>query len=746
MTSQIDIRYIFNEMQTCNTNEISHYITTLTNEILNSNIKIYQITELIDIILAHCKKSNISQIIFLFKNLIDELNTSNENNSRQSDLEGHEVINAIYEHLQETLQSRSTFVRKNTLAMLQIIFLNLEPDKEFLLKVCERLFDKEKEVVKQALFVLSSYQEVKVNKKDCIYDIYKDLLRHDPNADVRRTVLKYILINENTVNCIVEKITDKDFGVRNYFYKNVVGKIQMKKLKKEKLEFLIDKCFSERVFEYKEKLVEKIIEEFNLKSDLHEFLYNYKIKELEGFLDMVFKKINFECNDLPKDYTDAKLFFMFYDYVERNEGRDSINLPDLETFLKFLAEKTQKLNQSDAEYVSELIKLLKFYDFFSIEDIIKLKTLVNSLLSIKLSEDVIESIVKLIKKNLDDEETISKMISNEDRNYLKYILKHFVKLSKKQLDAIDDLMTKDTADLTYETIYFYYCYKPDKELLKMLYRSNNLNIMTDLYLLDKEKEFKNNKEVLNLRKNENNFDEKNIQKNYNEKDKEDNYDEKNKEDNFDEKNNEIFNRDKENKELMERIDFLVYEGMKNMDEEICIPLMKLLMCGHYKKIDFLVFIMECYYKESENMINQYTTMFLHEYFKKDASLLIENFSLLLQKIQNKKIFVSQALFWAKNSKTINASQKLFFNICVEAMKSKNNKTLIMEFIGVLNQIEIDEKWDKIMTKKILFLASMLIKKIENKNVMNNIVGKLMTIDDGYPLEKSNIEEVNFLII
>ncbi|KAM0686913.1 chromosome condensation complex Condensin [Conglomerata obtusa] len=694
MTSTTDISKIFNAVQECSSSEFKKYGKIICDEIQKQNVTQEVIINKINIFLLQGKKSNSTKIILFFKQILEELNyVDNEDSINKDTIKKEDecynqsqlFIKHIYDHLLVCLDSKLTRVRKNALRLLKIVFENIEPENSNLIKICERLFDKEKEVVKEAINLLSKYQEMKVNKKDFIFDILKDLLRHDPNADVRKSALKNIVLNEQTINCVVEKISDIDFGIRNYFYKNIIEKIKLKMLKKDKLEFLIDKCFAERVFDFKIILAEKIIDEFDLQNNFFLFFEEHTLKNIKELLIIIFKKINVVLNDLPKSYIEACIKNVFLNMIEDEKGRDFLTVPDLEIYLTFVVDKIVNIKNVDSLYIQELLSTLKFYDFFSEKDIDKIKMLINSLILTEISDEVIESVVVMVKNIIDDNEIINIMLDSENLNFIKFLSKHKMISKETNLEYIKRIFKGPKNDLIYEIMFFYYCNFPNNEVLEELTVSKNLYILTDLFLFTR------------------------------------------------------------NNKLKENIETLINEGIDNLDYKIMLPLMKLLLCDSYYSQDAIIFILEGYYLQLESKLHQYATVFLHEYFLQNTTILVDIFCKTLSKLENKKLFINQTLFWLSNDKSQNDSQKLFLNICIYILQNISAKKIIIECLTVLNQIEISSSWDVIFTKKILFCVSMIIKKIENKTIINAIVGRLMMIDDGYPLDKNEINEIQDLI-
>jgi hypothetical protein len=128
---------------------------------------------------------------------------------------GREFLGNMFSHLLSFIDSKSRKVRKASIFLIRMV---LESEnfmsKDVLTKISERLFDRDKEVRKEAIRILSDSQNQDLGPKMKVVHVFKDLIRFDPSPEVRREVLKVIQINEITRNCIIERCIDSDLATR----------------------------------------------------------------------------------------------------------------------------------------------------------------------------------------------------------------------------------------------------------------------------------------------------------------------------------------------------------------------------------------------------------------------------------------------------------------------------------------------------------------------------------------------------
>lgn len=674
---ETEINNLFNTIQKSDKYNQEHIIEKIKDSILENNLPVDSFLNILNVLFLNAKKSDLGFFFPIIKNIFDELTTK----------AGQEFLKRVFAHLFICLESKNKNIRKNAILLLIYTSENFEIKNNLILEMCARLYDKEREVTKAAIKFLASYQDTKFNKKDCVYTIFIDLLRHNPFADIRKEALKYVALNEKTMNIVVEKGFDRDFSVRNVFYDEIFEKLDLKMLKKEKLEFLIDKIFSDREFNLKDKLIEKIIIEFNLINNFYSFLTDILIEKYEDFLCCIFEKIEVEINCYPKNINEAKIFKSYLNFVETKKGRDALILPDLNEFLRYLNTKCNE--QHEKGFIINLFSIINFYDIFDSASNEMLINLIDELLSKNEEEEIIESCI-LAYKNIYIENNLLEdfilKVNNKNKTKIgtvcKFIMKHLSEKITLCNLIISNILPKLKQNEDYYIILLHYVANFDNsDKIDEILNSKCLNIITDLFLLK--------------------------------------------------------NNSKAKEKIFEMLDILIFDD----DEAAILPIIKLLVSKNLYDKNYLTFILKKNYDDIEDFLKQFCIVFLHEYFLNDIHPLIDAFVEFYQSTKDKKMFLNHTLFWLQKSKTENGSQKLFYKICCEMLKTDMLKNEMNLLVAVLDKIEILNDWEITLTKKILYCCTLILKKMDNKNIINGIVGKILLINDDEPISKEQIEEI-----
>ncbi|EOB13084.1 condensin-like protein [Nosema bombycis CQ1] len=194
------------------------------------------------------------------------------------------------------------------------------------------------------------------------------------------------------------------------------------------------------------------------------------------------------------------------------------------------------------------------------------------------------------------------------------------------------------------------------------------------------------------------------------------------------------------------LNLILEEARKNMDsenEESIVPISKLIMAE--LTIDkslinrFISFTIKTYYTTASDKTQQYLDLFYHKFFFSEPLSLVTVFFFVYESLEmNHKIFIDQSLYWLETSEKRDALQQLYYNICLNLFIYEPNLKNTKAFIGILNKIQIDERWTCSTTKKIIFCCSQLLKKKENTKLMSDIVNKLISIDDGEPISPKDL--------
>ncbi|KAI5192482.1 hypothetical protein NEMIN01_2046 [Nematocida minor] len=334
---------------------------------------------------------------------------------------GRNFIHNLIKYLVRGVDSKLKHVRYNSLSLLRSCIEHLDSISPRLwevvkIKIGEKLFDKEITVRLQAVHIAAKYQETAIEGGLHFYRLFKDLLRYDASADVRKLVLQYIVVNKTTLPAIITRCGDSNDAVRMVF---VVSKLSLipwdDSLTLEQRSTLLQTLEEERDEEIRKRFLERIEiifeESFNGKYELFTdafYLENRNNKSLERVLKELMKRYEYADGfneEFLERATPSLLFLMWVslEYIDGDRGRDNITLPDMAVLLKSIAEASCSVGAGDqygGTLAHALFALLEYYDIFQSSERNLLTKCALYILSqpAVLLPGVVESVCKMIIK------------------------------------------------------------------------------------------------------------------------------------------------------------------------------------------------------------------------------------------------------------------------------------------------------------------------------------------------------------
>ncbi|KAH9385655.1 uncharacterized protein NEMAJ01_0551 [Nematocida major] len=298
---------------------------------------------------------------------------------------GRNFIHNLIKYLVKGVDSKLKHVRHNSLSLLWSCMEHLDSVSPRLweivkIKIGEKLFDKEVNVRVLAVRISAKYQEASVEGGLHFYKLFKDLLRYDTSADVRKLVLQYIVVNKSTVSAIATRAADTSDAVRMVFATNKLALIPWDGcLSLDQRALLLQTLEEERVEEIRKKSLERfeiIFEEvFEGKYEMFTdafYVENGNNNSLKNVLKELMKRHEYASGfdeGFLERATPALLFLMWVslEHVDSDRGRDNLVLPDMAVLLKSIADSSCSVGE-DGEYSGTLshalFSLLDYYDIF----------------------------------------------------------------------------------------------------------------------------------------------------------------------------------------------------------------------------------------------------------------------------------------------------------------------------------------------------------------------------------------------
>lgn len=681
MSSLVQLQQIFNEIQTCDSRAYTENLAT-TLQIISTDSSFLTI---LHSILA-CKRNTCPGRVSLFLERIFE-----ELKNRRPD-----IFKRLFQYLLEFTNSKNGRTRKHSLRLVSML-LDLEKHElsmEILQSISERLFDKEASVRKEALKICLIYQESSLNDSLKIQGVLKDVLRYDQVHEIRKICLLQIGICPSTINCVIERCIDLNVNVRKIFWMNCFKKISIEDIPISQRIFLMKSAFNEREFDAKNIFLQ-FAREFGLDRFVRHFFCSENVYD-----EVIESLINSDDEYALTTFTPSFVHFLniYYRFKENMDGRDSLNLMGLEEFLNILRSRCtsleENINSNDNDIVDEirtisgLFKLLSFYDIFNDSDRKSVLSIINHLLTKCSIKEVVEESVVLCGKICSKDivtflGSIIKRIRGTKLCFVvcECIMKHLPFTEMHEAIFQEIVVTNINEGL--DILFWYLIAKPSKATeefyLSFLPNKKILDGATDLVLLN----------IIDI------------------------------------------------SSIYEQI---LYQA-SSFNENAVIPVTKLLLAKKIGDHIFFKNLLLIFYSTETEYIQQYLSVFFNEYLYADSSPLTDIFCDVMQLItENHKIFVDQSLAWIGGSRTTNGYQVLFFKICLFICNNyeemKNRKFLF----AALEKTMVLPSWESILTKKIIYVISLILKKRPRENVQA-LLTKLMEIDDGSPLETQEFKDL-----
>jgi condensin complex subunit 3 len=636
---------------------------------------------------------------------------------------GSQFILGIFGYLTRLTESRITKARKNSLLVLKLIIdiprtkVVITPD--FLSKICERLFDREKSVRKEALKVLANHQDVQLNPRIRIINLFKDITRHDPSHEVRSLALHVTSVGPETYNCIIERCVDINEGIRRLFYTQHLPRLNLRELSWDRRIFLMEKALLERGLDARQHFVQAVLSTYSFPSEALEFTRAFydraSLRHLEAVLRGIFDEVGCEPSFgyLTESLTEENTFLarVSLSYIEEASGRDSLNLPELGVFVEIVYEACLSIIGTDEErqamvgMIKNLFVILRFYDFFSNDARKFILSMVYKLLVKHTVEEVVAEAMQLLGLACEADldmflgSVISKTAGTSQSLTLtvcSQIMKHIKPFGELHQAIINEMVLPNMEDSEVRAeileIGFYYLLESHNDAIEACLRAGLredpriLSMCIDLAITRADSLM-----------------------------------------------------------LNEVVGHLESE-LINKNEGALIPASKLVLSSMVLeagfRTQFIAGALRAYYETTNDHLQQYLTVMFYELFTNDSSPLIAVFCSVLESLSGShRVFIDQALYWISNSSHPNGSQELFYGICMHLLNGYENTVNKKMLLGVLEKIEILPCWGLRMVKKILFCCSLLMKKLGSRHSLGEVIGRLMAIDDGEPISQEDLGDV-----
>lgn len=334
---------------------------------------------------------------------------------------GRNFMHNLIKYLVRGVDSKLKYVRYNSLSLLWSCMEHLDSVSPRLweivkIKIGEKLFDREVSVRIQAVRIAAKYQETSIEGGLFFYSLFKDLLRYDVSADVRKIVLQYIFVNKSTLPAIISRASDVSPSVRMVFSMNKLSLIPWdESLSIEQRAGLLQVLEEEREEEIRKKSMERIEiifeEVFNGKYELFTdafYLENKNNRSLERILKELMKRYEYASGfdeEFLERATPSLLFLMWVslEHVDGDRGRDTLVLPDMAVLLKSIADASCAVGADDqygGTLAHALFALLEYYDAFQSSErslLIKCAFYILSQGTVLL-RGVVDSVCKMVNK------------------------------------------------------------------------------------------------------------------------------------------------------------------------------------------------------------------------------------------------------------------------------------------------------------------------------------------------------------
>lgn len=679
------LQNIFNDVQECDSRKFTDNMNTALALIDKDNSFLH----IIDIIICNQRAAIPQKVSHLMRRIFEELYETKK-----------DVLRCITVHLLDKTDCKNTKVRKNTLKLLGLVLsIEKEPvDTSILARIAERLFDKEQSVRSEALKICLSFQNYSLNGTLTIQTTVKDIIRYDPSHEIRKLGFLGLEFNASTLNCILERSIDSNMTIRKAFWTQYFPHVNIKDLSDAQKVFLMKKGIGEREFDAKSIFLQKIRD-----YGVEQFVNDFYCDEVE--YDICIKSYLEDCYDSYElnQYTPSYLHFLvcYYQVKEEKMGRDSLNLIPLEEFLQIFylkckeietLHKNSEITHLNFNSIKYFLRILSFYDLFVDESKKYAFSIITHLIcSLDLIPLVEECILFLIKTSSNDLiKVIGSLIKKTKGKQICYTLCEYT-MKHLPFGDIHDAIMKEIVVLDLEkslnTLFWYFIKNPiesvETQYLSFLPSKSVVEGCVDLVL----------KDLLDKNKIEN----------------------------------------------------CLLTQLSRFNETAVEPTCKLLLGKKVESTEICKYLLLIFYSTECNRTQQYLSLFFFEYFRNSPQALLDSFCNVLQLISaNHKVFIDQAVFWLSNSAYSYGLQSLYFNVCVFINNNYDTLTNKKQFFTTLTSIPVQVSWNACLTKKIITVLGLLIRKRPRENV-NMLLAQILEIDDGTPLTSNEFEELKSFV-
>lgn len=467
--NNIRIKQIFNEIQECGFINIKN----MTNEAHQIILKEFNVLiTIFEHILCSKKRTLPSKVIKLLKNILEKLHKDNKICK----------LKKIIRWLIDFTLSKSINCRKHSLQLIGLVlntqnnifsdFFDKKENKEdllddaYLVKIAERVLDKEVSVRKEAIKICKNYQNKNLHGKFTVEKLFKHVISHDTNKEMRKLALCNIEINKRTLSSVFEKCIDLHKDVRMCFWKNIFKKIDIFTIEKNMRIFLLKRSISEfgvsetdniliiylvknvdmltfiKYFDSEETEYELVLVNVyltNLQTNTYSLNADELIKKFPEMPFLTFKNIIL-CD------TWLRFIKIFYSFVEASQGRDSLILKDFSFLLEIMYNEALHIKEAKSpERLKLFFDILNFYDIFAKQEKKKVFELIKKIILELKFKEIFESCILLLIKivsETDIEKTLGCFICKLQENndgcfyFCLLLLKNIKNLSKTFVNAI----------------------------------------------------------------------------------------------------------------------------------------------------------------------------------------------------------------------------------------------------------------------------------------------------------------------
>lgn len=786
LSTEIDVKEVIQQLSQTNILPSQEFMSNITKEKFQQILDFYIFTK--------CPKTP-KRIAYFF-----ELITESLENDRKVLLHG-------IEYLKEHFDVRHKNVRRNVIILTSILFEkinihinkdgmlemynseNHQNDQEFMkkiiIKTSERLFDVDRIVRIYAVQILSNFQNFFINQKTCIKRIFKDLLRHDPIAEVRNTVMKFLVYE----NCVIEKIKDQSILVRQNFYRICLPHIKLKNISTAHRSLILEKSLSERDFNAVPLLKSKIYEDYDLPKEFANFVQDFFIlntvdydeknfekieenrKNLTLILGEIFKELSLKIEFFDSAFYEnlnlntSLLLNTYFSYMENMNGRESLKLVDFEYFTNILYLKVKNIavkqfNTEDLYFIIVLFQLTTFYDICDPNTSKHILSTMYKFLKIEITQNdkILDKLIEngIILASGTDRITfnnfLGSLITKNKHNYsFLYRICKYVMIRVKPFEILHDaiideliipyLENTENEKEQIEILFHYIIGRIKKDPECLLHNNAESKEMSSLdisslthYVIEMSE---NDIEILT----------------------------------------DLYMFLETKRELIGHKILLFYRRNKsNLVEVPMITSLSKCLLIDPEKFQIIFQKLVTIYFESENeYIQQYLTLFIQEFTLKNPQIVTAQiFKILpkLKKLAAQKIFVDQIIIWVR---TIDEDKKKCFseNILLSALiffiagmkicsKSKNETSSALDkktisdnliahislFEFIITRIKVNSNFSASKIKQMIYCLGIIAKIAHSmrENIeIGNLSNHLMVYNDNMPMSIDQKEEIDQML-